>query len=683
MLLLLSVLKLNAQNSTWVFGWGAELNFEDGVPNTGSVGPIYSAEGTACISDEQGNFLFSSDGVNVYDRNGNIMSGGTGLMGHESSTQGVLIAPRPYDTEERFYHVFTASAQDNFNGNGGLYHSVVDMEGNNGLGEMIIAPELLLTNVGEKIHATMHADGHKIWILTHKGNSNEYHAFLLSCAGIDENNTVISETGDVVDFYTSYQGAIGALKISPDGSRIAMTHLIEIEPGIPGATKLQTGIFNNETGQVEILEILYESGELIQGYGVEFSPNSRFIYWSQLGTTIRRILRYDLLAEDVPPSRYEVANANNGQSYAALQLGPDNRIYIARSNGANFLSAIDNPNETDPQNLVFLDNAIGLNSLSTLGLPNDWNYLAKETQSVEDFEVALCEGNQADLSATYFEGVTYTWSSGKSGRELTVLAPGVYAAELVHPCFTKQENFIVEEVEIPTFEIIGNKEFCVGASTEVEILTDAELRWWDSDTNSTKSFDNAGVYPFALRSHMCTFNQQIQLTTLSLPKIDLNSTYFKCEGQSISIPAEVNFEDSFIWSTGSEEDTIDIHVPEAYSIMAKNSCGSAFKQVIVEDENCECDVFIPNTFSPNGDGVNDIFRPVCDCTISNYELTIYNRWGQLVFQTNSPEKGWNADFNDRNHYSQNNLYSYTLKGGVIKNGKRRVLDYKGSITLIR
>lgn len=55
-----------------------------------------------------------------------------------------------------------------------------------------------------------------------------------------------------------------------------------------------------------------------------------------------------------------------------------------------------------------------------------------------------------------------------------------------------------------------------------------------------------------------------------------------------------------------------------------------------------CQFFVPNVFSPNGDGVNDIFLPQSNCALSEYELQVYNRWGRQVFLSQDIDQGWDG-----------------------------------------
>ena len=91
--------------NVWYFGENAGLDFNSGSPVSLNNGKLNTVEGCATISDNNGNLLFYTDGIIVYDRNHNIMQNGTGLHGDPSSTQSALIVPKPLDPN--IYFVFT------------------------------------------------------------------------------------------------------------------------------------------------------------------------------------------------------------------------------------------------------------------------------------------------------------------------------------------------------------------------------------------------------------------------------------------------------------------------------------------------------------------------------------------------------------------------------------------------
>jgi gliding motility-associated-like protein len=72
--------------------------------------------------------------------------------------------------------------------------------------------------------------------------------------------------------------------------------------------------------------------------------------------------------------------------------------------------------------------------------------------------------------------------------------------------------------------------------------------------------------------------------------------------------------------------------------------------------------FVPNSFSPNNDGINDVFLPITNAVDPEYyHLMIFNRWGEMVFESKDPKKGWEGDFKGGEYYLQDDVYTYFLK----------------------
>src|SRR5690606_7299225 len=96
-----------AQNEAniWYFGENAGLDFNSGSPIALLDGQLNTLEGCSTISDSDGNLLFYSDGIKVWNKNHQIMLNGTGLHGHVSSTHSALIIPKPNNSN--IYYIFT------------------------------------------------------------------------------------------------------------------------------------------------------------------------------------------------------------------------------------------------------------------------------------------------------------------------------------------------------------------------------------------------------------------------------------------------------------------------------------------------------------------------------------------------------------------------------------------------
>lgn len=91
-------------------------------------------------------------------------------------------------------------------------------------------------------------------------------------------------------------------------------------------------------------------------------------------------------------------------------------------------------------------------------------------------------------------------------------------------------------------------------------------------------------------------------------------------------------------------------------------------------------IFIPNSFTPNGDGINDVFR-VYGAAIREFEMVIFNRWGNVVFSSTDPSTVWVGDtYDNDSHYVQDAIYSYSIK---VKGYQNDTIEKKGMITVIR
>ena len=120
-----------AEASKWYFGINAGLDFSANTPMYLEDGQLSTDEGCATISESNGNLLFYSDGITVWDKQHNIMPNGTGLTGDVSSTQSAIIVPKP--GSNFIYYVFTV---DDSAGPNGLRYSEVNMNLNNGNGDI-------------------------------------------------------------------------------------------------------------------------------------------------------------------------------------------------------------------------------------------------------------------------------------------------------------------------------------------------------------------------------------------------------------------------------------------------------------------------------------------------------------------------------------------------------------------
>ncbi len=338
--------------ANWYFGDKAGVTFIAGTPVAVTNGQMTTQEGCASISDLNGDLLFYTDGVKVWDRNHSLMPNGTGLLGNFSSTQSAVIVQKP--KSNNIFYIFTSDCQNN---NNGVRYSEIDMTLNNGVGDVNQNKNILLYGpADEKLCFTYHCNGEDVWVISHERNTTNFYAYLVTANGVSS-NPVISSVG------ISNLTGVGYMKVSPDGKKIVSAEHT--------SNRTQLFDFNNVTGTVSNGVVFPQFSALDGSYGLEFSANGTKLYIASPHNTAS-IYQFNMCAGD----NTSIANSgiHIGTSASSwigcLQLGPDGKIYIARYLEGK-LAVINNP-ELNGNACNFVDDGIYLaGKFNRLGLPNN------------------------------------------------------------------------------------------------------------------------------------------------------------------------------------------------------------------------------------------------------------------------------------------------------------------------
>lgn len=399
----------------WYFGDKAGIRFN----NNGTVTPLdngelFTFEGCATISDGTGNLLFYTDGSTVWDRTHEVMQNGSGLFGDTSSSQSAIIVPRPGSTTQ--YYIFTVDAQVTQDEPIlGFNYSIVDITLNGGLGAVTSKNINLLNDSSEKLSAVVKNcfDG-TIWVITQAGADgrsevfNHFFCFEISAAGINTTPVVSAFPGlNILD-------PRGYLKLSPDGTKLVSANARD---------GLFLFDFDTDTGIVSNPQPIEINTNSPFPYGVEFSPNNRFLYIHSSNDDNSfnpihesSLIQFDLDAANISASA--VVLDQRGIFRGALQQGINGKIYRALSNsytqGTPYLGVIENPSEPGLA-ANYIHNAVFLgNNFSMQGLPPFIQSIFDKVSIIETEDSSsilnLCEGDSYTLQAPEAPGYTYTWS---------------------------------------------------------------------------------------------------------------------------------------------------------------------------------------------------------------------------------------------------------------------------------
>ena len=165
------------------------------------------------------------------------------------------------------------------------------------------------------------------------------------------------------------------------------------------------------------------------------------------------------------------------------------------------------------------------------------------------------------------------------------------------------------------------------------------------------------------------------LTVNPIPNPSLGNDTLMCPGELIVLTPGIGFS-KYAWSDGSDLNVLHVTQPGTYSVNVFEGLCSASDTISID--GCGIELWFPNVFTPNHDALNETFRPVAQGIITSYQITIFNRWGQKLYESNDAIIGWDGTFEGRQ--CPDGAYFYIAEYNVDTARQRTT---RGSITLLR
>ena len=304
-------------------------------------------------------------------------------------------------------------------------------------------------------------------------------------------------------------------------------------------------------------------------------------------------------------------------------------------------------------------------SATTIGInvPYAWECILNTPIEGYCWEVVIWQINYSQ-TATYDDFPGEGWSSGTQGSG-TQMYPDINIAD-------NRISFCPDPVVTDTVYVYETDTVYVELPADtIEILTVDTVyvpwEWYIYDTVYVDVFDT--IYINTLDTVIVT---EVELEyvyvtdTLEVPVIDT----------LIVTEVDTLFQEIVIYEYITETDTVYEYVTQLIDCDTGLPCEDEFW-----GEDCRS-VFVPNAFSPNNDGINDAFYALSESFTcwQEWELTVYNRWGGVVWQSNDPDEYWYGQSLQNSHYAADGVYVWVLKA---KGYDSLTLDLQGSVTLFR
>lgn len=293
----------------------------------------------------------------------------------------------------------------------------------------------------------------------------------------------------------------------------------------------------------------------------------------------------------------------------------------------------------------------------------------------------LCKGTDLVFDVTQADAISYLWQDGHTGPIYNVTENGVYSVTISTDCETKTDQVNITFIEDPVVELGPDETICEGESLALDVaIPGAVYAWSDGNTAPARQLDQTGEYAVTVTTACNQLTDRMRLTVIDSIETELGRDTFICPGEVIILDASAGTQATYQWSNGELKPTITVREAGVYTVNVANDCQAITDRV--EVKACEiCTLFLPNGFSPNDDGINDLFKPGYECEILSYQLKIFDRWGAQLFQTTDIEQGWNGKRNGSRLTP--GVYVWWIDFTVMENGRPREDRITGDVVLLK
>lgn len=267
---------------------------------------------------------------------------------------------------------------------------------------------------------------------------------------------------------------------------------------------------------------------------------------------------------------------------------------------------------------------------------------------------SVCEGEQIDINISYTDhpGAQYLWDNFSSLPTRSITQSGTYSATITLGRCIANDSVSYVFNELPSFNLGPDLRLCEDETVDLIIDVDNALQylWNDRSTmdQRTVRFPGGLIWGEARRNN-CVFRDSVLINYDQIPKINLGPDTTICADRSVLLKAGADAE-RYIWQDGSTKPTLLAENGGIYRLEAINGVCSAVDSVVITATECfYFNVYVPNAFSPNNDGVNDELLPFVPPQIQviSFEMNIFDRWGNLVFKTTDPTFSWDGRWNGK------------------------------------
>ncbi|MBS3914944.1 MAG: gliding motility-associated C-terminal domain-containing protein [Bacteroidetes bacterium] len=668
----------------WYWAEKSALDFNSGNAQIKSHPYRGYSTASACIAEKiTGDLEFYTFGEEIYNFKHEII-GSTGIP--FAKVTDLVVIP---DAEKDRIYTLVLLEQIGV-GNQRMRAFEIDMQANDGKGKLTgensvgsKSPD----NLMNRFSAVKHCYLNGYWIQT-IANSGVFKAFYINGSG-HISDPVITAHNQL--FPVNYAGQMGA---SPDGKWLCFTPYSDLPENAPYLFKFNTrcGTFDANFAQE-----LHAEKNWTRAHGVAFSPNNKLLYITY-GYQESQLVQYEI--ENI--SNYFLI-AESPENFNQMALAPDGKIYISTHISgipSNKLDVIEKPNNIG-KGCSYKGDIIRTVGVTNFHMPkfiSSWN---GECRIKGDFEVKIgenhCAGSPIEfdiISDEMPDSLLWDFKDPNTPGVVSYLKnsihiyskPGIYFPVLIiWQCGIRDTLHFKLEVDDVTKPDLGNdRGFCKGETvTLVPANADADLWLWNNGSrDSVLQTQNAGTYWVIAVRGKCKKMDTISISQFPTLQMILGEEYFICEDEDdlVLLDAGEGYK-RYKWQpTNDTTQWIIVDKTGEYFVFVEDSRGCKDEAGTMVKTLCNMKVWFPSSFTPNGDGLNDVFAGNGE-NITGIEVLIFNRWGEEVFHSYNIQDGWDGNY--LGNKAAEGAYVWKVRATGFLNKKKVINNYYGTVELLR
>lgn len=530
----IAVFAQSKRSDIWYFGYNAGLDFSTKTPVVLFDNKMIAVNTSSVMCDEEGNLLFYTDGIRVWNKNHELKAM---LDGFDSNySQQVISIPKP--NAKDIYYIFHITDDNYPEYIHRIDYSVVNVS----TGDLIFEEKnvrLPTDDIMMKISAIEQPDGEGFWIVTQGTEGGKFYTFHLTDQGVNTTpiiTTVIPASTGLYEY--------GQIKFSIDGKMMAVTNEL--------SDRITLFQFDLKTGKLDNYIHIATDNPI----SLEFSPDGTLLYSTSQYDIGRcgpsQLYQYSLKNYNATSIQKSAVKIITADDLGMLQTAPDGKIYCGRRNpdGCNwhdYLSVIELPNKPGAECFFRLDKLHLGGKGMWQGLPNfppsnlDVCYGVSLPKNFSDQlkDTIVCSNNYTiDLSSS--DQTSYQWQDGNSEPTYTINTTGIYSLTIKKGQCIKNYGFNVTLEKGDPIEIAYDTAYLFSRPIQISLsIKPDQIIWQDLKQTLPYVITQPGEYSFVAELGHCiykdtvvVFQHSINIPNVITPNNDKSNDYFEIEGIS-------------------------------------------------------------------------------------------------------------------------------------------------------